>query len=224
MKFTYKSLASLAVLASVLIACEKEDPEATNENEVFSNVNVHLENENTGVEYELRWHDENGDGEITSDEIETEALPVGSYHASITFAEEEEHEEDEDHEHEEGEEHEEDETALPTSVNRIFSDDHDHEEGALDQEIENEGDVHFFFFETPTGFDITYLESDLENFGGTYLGKEFEVEITSEFNGGDFRIVLLHEPESQDITATSLDDLGGSVDVDVTFSLETTQE
>jgi len=238
MKFTLRSLALVALLG--FVSCEKDDPEEILEQEVISNFTLTLtpEDDHDEVSEEdhdhdeevivFHWHDGDGDGEI---DYETEVEQGGelekntTYHATISLNEDEdedehEHDDEDGHEHNDEDEHtaaltEESSTNKINSLNNVLSGDHDHEHGEdVDLIIATESNSHLFFFETPTGLTVESLDKDNN---GEDLGVESDFITDENYNGGDITITLLHEPE--DKSKTILEEIGGVVDIEITFNL-----
>ncbi|MDO6803610.1 type 1 periplasmic binding fold superfamily protein [Wenyingzhuangia sp. 1_MG-2023] len=89
----------------------------------------------------------------------------------------------------------------------------------MTEEVEEEANDHqFFFIDIPTGFTISYDDSDSD---GNPIGLSTIVETKDTYVGGDLTIILKHEPNkfAEDITIYDATNAGGETDIEVTFEM-----
>lgn len=207
-KFKKYSLIPMLSAAVLLTGCEKEEdevPEAEHEHEVITNVHLVFTNDEDAtdiVEAEAKLEEGDVDGFSIVDTINLDASKKYNLTFEILNAHEDEHEEEE----EEGEE--------------------EHEGEDIGAEILEEADEHQVFFEftediftDPIGDgniddaldEINYNDEDSN---GNPLGLSTTWTTSGAYQGGKFRVVLMHQPDSKSATSTSED---GDADFDLEF-------
>ena len=92
--------------------------------------------------------------------------------------------------------------------------------GNINEEIEEEGQAHQFFFQTTGNLAVTVQYDDLDTHGNP-IGLRSKL-ITSSASTGKLTITLRHEPDKSaaGVVAGNITNAGGETDIEISFDVE----
>lgn len=192
MKTNTKYLLGLLFIVMTLSSCDDNTPTIPNEEELITTVILELTDGN-GNDIDFISRDLDGEGGnapvLTTEALAANTVYTGHLELLNELHEEEEEEAEEEHGHAHGEN--------------------------ISDEVREEAEEHQVFYLLSGGADATiaYDEDDIDA-NGNPVGLEVAIT-TGDASSGSLRIVLRHLPKKPN--DGTLDDAGGSSDVDVSF-------
>jgi len=92
--------------------------------------------------------------------------------------------------------------------------------GNISKEVEEEGELHQFFFNNSGGLTVT-VQYDDQDAMGRPIGLKNKL-ITSSFSAGKLTITLRHQPDktASGVSSGNIANAGGETDIEVTFNVK----
>ena len=213
-KFKKYSMIPMLAAAVLLTGCKKEEdevPEEEHDHEVITNVHLIFTNVDDPLDViEAEAEDHDGEGVEELEILDTINLDASKTY-DLTFKILNAHDDDDEDDHDDEDE-----------------DDHDDEGEDIGAEIAEEADEHQLFFgftnnifTNPEGdgniddasHDVVYNDLDSK---GNPLGLNTSWTTSGAYEGGKFRVILMHQPGIKDATSSSEE---GDADFDLEFVL-----